>query len=54
MMVNEGRAITSRECCEPFDVSSASRDLGQLVETGQAARVGRGRSTRYVGSMSRL
>ena len=50
LMVNEDRPITNREYCETFDVSTATatRDLGELVEMEQAARIGRGRSTRYV------
>jgi ATP-dependent DNA helicase RecG len=50
LMVNENQAITNREYCELFGVSTATatRDLSELRDLGQATRVGRGRSTRYV------
>jgi len=49
LMVNEGHTFTNREYCQQFSVSvaTATRDLGKLVEMGQATRLGQGRSTRY-------
>ncbi|MBL7183562.1 MAG: putative DNA binding domain-containing protein [Anaerolineae bacterium] len=50
LMVNEERMFTNREYCRQFGVSAptATRDLGKLVEVGQAVRLGQGRNTRYV------
>ncbi len=50
LMVNENRAITNREYCELFDVttSTATRHLSELVEIGQADRIGSGRTTSYI------
>jgi predicted HTH transcriptional regulator len=50
LMVNEGHTFTNREYCQQFGVSvaTATRDLGKLVEVGQATRLGQGRSTRYI------
>lgn len=50
LMVNEGEEMTNREYCDLVDVSTATatRDLSELVEIGQAVRLGKGRNTRYV------
>ena len=49
-MVNEGLEFTNQRYREHFGVTSktAARDLGGLMEVGQARRLGRGRGIRYV------
>ncbi|MBC8264147.1 MAG: DeoR family transcriptional regulator [Anaerolineales bacterium] len=49
LIVKEGHTFTNREYSQQFGVSvaTATRDLGKLVEVGQATRLGQGRSTRY-------
>lgn len=49
LMVNGGHTFTNREYCQQLGVSvaTATRDLGKLVEVGQATSLGQGRSTRY-------
>lgn len=50
LMVNERQTFTNRDYRQQFDVSvaTATRELGKLVNVGQAARVGQGRSSRYL------
>ena len=49
LMVNESLEFTNQRYREQFGVTSktATRDLGRLVEAGQARRLGRGRGVRY-------
>ena len=49
LMVNEGLEFTNQRYREQFGVTSktSARDLGRLVEAGQARRLGRGRGVRY-------
>jgi ATP-dependent DNA helicase RecG len=49
LMVNEGQVITNRWYRQRFGVTNkaAANDLRELVESQQAIRVGRGRSTGY-------
>jgi predicted HTH transcriptional regulator len=50
LMVNEGKELTNHRYREMFGITdrSALRDLKGLVAAGQAQRVGKGRSVRYV------
>jgi len=50
LMVNADEEMTNRRCREMFDITyrTAVRDLNDLVEKGQARRVGQGRGTRYI------
>ncbi len=50
LMVNEGAELTNRRYRDIFDISyrTAARDLNGLIDIGQARRIGKGRSTRYV------
>ena len=50
MMVNEGEELTNRQYREMFDITArtALRDLKDLVEAGQARRLGKRRDARYV------
>ncbi len=50
LMVNADEEMTNRRYRELFDITyrTAVRDLNELVEKGQARRVGQGRGTRYI------
>jgi len=52
LMVNEGQTMTASRYTQMFGVTrrTAQRDLGKLVQKGQAKRVGQGAATAYIGA----
>jgi len=52
LMVNEGQTMTASRYTQMFGVTrrTAQRDLGNLVQKGQAKRVGQGAATAYIGA----